>query len=41
MCAVEEASPMLGSEDWRIVQCALVGDPDALSSLFDQDAVTS
>jgi len=29
---------MLGSEDWRIVQRALIGDPDALSSLFDQDA---
>jgi RNA polymerase sigma-70 factor (ECF subfamily) len=38
MCAVEEASQMLGSEDWRIVQRALVGDSDALSSLFDQDA---
>ena len=29
---------MLGSEDWRIVQCALLGDSDALSSLFDQHA---
>ena len=29
---------MLGSEDWRIVQRALVGDSDALSSLFDQHA---
>ena len=38
MCAAEAASPMLGSEDWRIVQRALVGDSDAISSLFDQHA---
>jgi RNA polymerase sigma-70 factor (ECF subfamily) len=37
MCGVEEASPMLGSEDWRIVQRALAGDSETLSSLFEQD----
>ena len=29
---------MLGSEDWRIVQRALAGDSETLSSLFEQDA---
>jgi RNA polymerase sigma-70 factor, ECF subfamily len=38
MCGVEDASPMLGSEDWRIVQRALAGDSETLSSLFEQDA---
>ncbi|MGC1945818.1 MAG: sigma-70 family RNA polymerase sigma factor [Candidatus Acidiferrales bacterium] len=34
----EEARPVLPSEDWRIVQRALRGDSDALSSLFGRDA---
>jgi RNA polymerase sigma-70 factor (ECF subfamily) len=38
MCAGEETIPMLGSGDWRIVQRALAGDSETLSSLFDQDA---